>query len=164
MKFRATKGGFALKADKPGDGKALLGPIEGMAGRSRTRVVNLRHKGVAELPGLVRVDRSSEWGNPSTVREHGPRAMLLFLLYLREHRPDLVERAPRELRGKPLGCHCVRKDGSKPCHAKVWAALADGDGLPLAGRKALAEVDAVHGTTLRAEWVRISAGLDVPRG
>lgn len=77
-------------------------------------------------------------GNPYTVEEHGPDAMLLYIDHVAHQLRDasfgvIVER----LRGKVLGCWCA----PARCHGEVLARLADGDTIEairadwLAGRR-----------------------------
>jgi hypothetical protein len=90
-----------------------------------TRVVHLRSAEWAATPEAdrVRVTRPSRWGNPFRVTAALPRdeAIRRYREHLRT-RPDLVERARRELRGKVLGCWCA----PEPCHGDVLAAVAEG--------------------------------------
>jgi len=61
--------------------------------------------------------RASPFANPYRAREHGAvEAVLLYRAYLAE-RPELAERARRELAGPcDLACWCRLGD---PCHADV---------------------------------------------
>lgn len=90
-----------------------------------TRVVRVRSEEWLATPKAERVyvGRPSRWGNPFRVTAAQPREVAIrrFRERLRE-RPDLVERARRELRGKVLGCFCA----PEPCHGDVLAAVADG--------------------------------------
>jgi len=63
-------------------------------------------------PGLP----ASPYANPYTVKEHGETAVQLFVAYL-DRRPELVERARRELAGKDLACWCKL---DRPCHVDEW--------------------------------------------
>ena len=73
-------------------------------------------------PDDVYVGRPSIWGNPYPITRTLSRAQAIarFRRYL-ETRPDLVERAKRELTGKILVCWC------KPhvCHGDVLAELVN---------------------------------------
>jgi len=70
-------------------------------------------------PFDVRIDRTTKWGNPFRVGEHGNRPTVIekFEQYARG-RPDLISTLS-ELKGKRLGCHC------KPlaCHGDVLVRL-----------------------------------------
>jgi hypothetical protein len=46
----------------------------------------------------------------------------LTVIPLLRDRPELIERARRELKGKRLGCYCA----PKPCHGDVLARVAEG--------------------------------------
>ena len=64
------------------------------------------------------------WGNPFLLGRDGDREEVLdrYRRWLLA-RPQLIDRARRELRGKTLGCFC------KPllCHGDVLAEIADSD-------------------------------------
>jgi uncharacterized protein DUF4326 len=77
-------------------------------------------------PYDVYIGRPSIWGNPFKVgvmfsgaysRADAIRLYKDWLL----SRPDLVQRAKRELRGKVLGCWCA----PLPCHGDVLAHVAN---------------------------------------
>jgi len=71
----------------------------------------------------VYVGRGTPWGNPFRVKVHGrERALELFREYLRG-RPELVERARRELAGQDVACWC---QPGEDCHADVWLAVVAG--------------------------------------
>lgn len=88
-------------------------------------------------PNCVKVDRTTKWGNPFVVGEHGTReeCVHLFRLMCAGHiclsaGPGLeVQRAYIEhakkyrhtLRGKDLACWCP---ASVPCHAAVLLEVA----------------------------------------
>lgn len=80
-----------------------------------------------KLPEGVRsVARPSRWGNPFRVSRTGDpeahrEAVEAFRRYL-EDRPDLVEAARKELRGRSLACYC---DPGVGCHADVWLAVVN---------------------------------------
>ena len=88
------------------------------------RIQLKRLKGWRMPEGAVKVSRPGPWGNPFKVGEDmdAAKAVRLFETYLSE-RPDLVERARRELRGHDLACWC--KPGA-PCHAYVLLRVANG--------------------------------------
>lgn len=74
----------------------------------------------------VYVGRPSPFGNPFKLASNASEAERAKLLetyceWLRG-RPDLIERARRELAGKVLGCWC----SPKACHGDVLARVADG--------------------------------------
>jgi hypothetical protein len=63
---------------------------------------------------IVYVGRPTKWGNP--YRDGQPDELVrLYRSYLSE-RPDLIEAAKKELRGKNLACWCPI---GSPCHADV---------------------------------------------
>lgn len=67
--------------------------------------------------------KASKFANPFKIGRDGDRAQVLekYRNYLRS-RPDLIEAARRELRGKVLGCWCK----PEACHGDILAAVADG--------------------------------------
>lgn len=73
----------------------------------------------------VYVGRPSKWGNPFVIGVDGGRDEVIrkFRAYMEQMRPDLVEEARSELRGRVLGCHCA----PLPCHADVLAEIANVD-------------------------------------
>jgi hypothetical protein len=101
-------------------------------------------------PGAAYVGRGSRWGNPFAVggscsfggalwlpvdevfailRSARGQAMVrdaatatAWFRELMEARPYMIERARRELRGKPLACWCAL---DQPCHADVLLELAN---------------------------------------
>lgn len=68
--------------------------------------------------------RKIDFGNPFNFQEHGPRAMLLFLDYLAANE-TLQAIVSERLRNSVLACWCA----PRPCHAEVYARLADGEPL-----------------------------------
>lgn len=96
---------------------------------SPTTVINISGKRRTELekiPGYVYIGRPSIWGNPFKVgRATDSRAEVIqyYKNYLYRTRPDLVEKAERELKGKILGCFCKPKQ----CHGDILAAIANGE-------------------------------------
>lgn len=80
---------------------------------------------LSNLPYDVYIGRPSVWGNPFTSKSTPggkARAIELYTQWLHLERPELIEKAKRELRGKILGCWC--KEGS-PCHGLVLAKIAN---------------------------------------
>lgn len=71
-----------------------------------------------KCPGLP----ESPFHNPYRVKIYGVDALRLFALYL-DHRPELVERARRELAGHDLACWC--KESAK-CHGDEWIRRIEG--------------------------------------
>jgi len=64
--------------------------------------------------------RRSPWANPFSTREHSrAEALRLYRQWLSE-RPELVDRARRELRGRLLACWCPLDE---QCHADVLLEL-----------------------------------------
>ena len=107
------------------------------------RIQLSRRKGWKMPPNTVKVDRTTKWGNPFVVGEHGTAAecvdlyrMLAGGLLCMSTRGNqdaqiaarkAMEQARAELRGKNLACWC-RKD--RPCHADVLLSLANAGGKP----------------------------------
>lgn len=92
------------------------------------KVLNKRTDSIPE--GAVYVGRPSKWGNPFKVGSRGvvphmgkidhTEAVRLYKEWL-WRRPDLIEQAKSELRGKDLVCWCA----PLPCHADVLLELAN---------------------------------------
>jgi hypothetical protein len=84
------------------------------------RVYNKSH----ERPpaSAVYVGRPTKWGNPFVIGKHGTRAEVIakYKEYLKS-RPDLIEAARKELRGKDLVCWCA----PCACHADVLMEVAN---------------------------------------
>lgn len=92
-----------------------------------TKVVSIRKKKDGTRDACdVRIDRSSDWGNPYS---HLPNTKAQFMVESREEaiekyreyiqtRPDLIARL-HELKGKTLGCWCV----PKRCHGDILVEL-----------------------------------------
>ncbi len=80
-----------------------------------TKVVNIKHESYD-----VYIGRSSAYGNPFVIGLHGTRNEVLekYSNYLMK-RPELVEKAKRELKGKRLGCHCA----PLACHGDILKEL-----------------------------------------
>ncbi len=100
------------------------------------RIQLKRSKGWKMPPDTVKVDRSTKWGNQFIVNPHvkpGSKSGALYICVptledavetFREfmlQRPELIEKAKAELRGKDLACWC--KEG--PCHADVLLEIAN---------------------------------------
>ena len=85
----------------------------------RTRVVHCKRETYD-----VYIGRPSIWGNPFQIGRDGTREEVIakYRRYL-EERPELAERARRELRGKTLGCWCA----PQACHGDVLAEVAEGE-------------------------------------
>jgi hypothetical protein len=85
------------------------------------KVVNKRTE-----PGLtwntVYIGRPSIWGNPFEIGKDGTREEVIekYREYLDE-RPELKERAKKELRGRNLKCWCA----PLPCHGDVLLEVAN---------------------------------------
>jgi len=60
--------------------------------------------------------RRSPWANPFSLREYGRQEALRLYRQWLSQRPDLVDRARRELKGRTLACWCQPGDD---CHADV---------------------------------------------
>lgn len=101
-----------------------------------SRVQLSRRKGWRMPPNTVKVDRSTMWGNPWRVGEHGvgtaAEAVRLFRVRLPggmlsaqphpESRMGKIANGLDQLRGKNLACWCKLGD---PCHADVLLELAN---------------------------------------
>lgn len=93
------------------------------------RVLNKHAATAEELAGAVYVGRPTKWGNPFS---HLPSSQAKFRVSTREEavaayknwivtRPDLIEEATRELRGKNLVCWCA----PKCCHGDILLEIAN---------------------------------------
>lgn len=84
-----------------------------------TTVVHLKW-----APYDVRIDRSTKWGNPFRIGEHGTRDEVIAKYRTHGIERGLNLQAKAELKGKILGCWC------KPlaCHGDLLAEWADADG------------------------------------
>lgn len=73
----------------------------------------------------VYIGRPSKWGNPFHIKPGFSRTdvIRLYRAWLEHNRPDLIDAAKIELRGKILGCYCA----PLPCHGDVLAELANAD-------------------------------------
>lgn len=74
--------------------------------------------------GCIYVGRPTKWGNPFREVDEGSRAGAIarFERWLLEERPDLVQAAKIELRGRDLSCWCT----PLACHADVLLRIANG--------------------------------------
>lgn len=73
-------------------------------------------------PGAVNIMRPSKWGNPYRIGPHGNREQVLALYRtFLARRPDLIEAAKRELRGRDLVCCCA----PLACHGDILLDLAN---------------------------------------
>lgn len=70
----------------------------------------------------VYIGRPSIWGNPFEIGKDGNREEVIekYKKYL-ETKPELMERAKKELKGKILGCFCA----PQPCHGDILAQIAN---------------------------------------
>lgn len=111
-----------LVIDKPGKRPAIAAPARGGGW-----VVNVNQP----VPFDVYIGRhhprfrSRGWGNPFRIgtaacRSRG-EAIEMYRVWIGA-KPELIERAKRELRGKILGCWCA----PLPCHGDVLAEIANG--------------------------------------
>lgn len=86
------------------------------------RVLNKRGGGIPD--DAVYVGRPSKWGNPFKIENFTSRAACVAAY--REWilaKPELIEQARRELRGKDLVCWCA----PLACHGDVLLEIANGD-------------------------------------
>ena len=108
------------------------------------RIQRSRAKGARLPDNTVCVDRSTKWGNPFVVGEHGSRAECVDLFSkllagyvcvsdgpeanLQLAYRAMVAACRHELKGKNLACWCplVDKNGKRvPCHADMLLELAN---------------------------------------
>lgn len=70
----------------------------------------------------VYIGRPTKWGNPFQIGKDGTRGEVIgkYRAYLLS-RPDLIEAARRELKGRDLVCWCA----PKACHGHVLKEIAD---------------------------------------
>lgn len=92
------------------------------------RIQRKRTAGWRRPENAVIVDRTSRWGNPFTVVEHGREgAVMLFELALlagKDKLPFTIADVKRELRGKDLACFCKL---SETCHGDILLRIAAED-------------------------------------
>ena len=84
----------------------------------RTRIVNMRDSNYD-----VYIGRGSKWGNPFKLGQDGTREVVVrkYKKWILK-KPELMEMARRELKGKVLGCFC------KPhrYHGDILVKIAEG--------------------------------------
>jgi hypothetical protein len=70
----------------------------------------------------VYIGRPSKWGNPFILGKDGTREEVIrkYEEWL-QTKPELIEAAKVELKGKRLGCYCH----PRPCHGHVLARIAN---------------------------------------
>lgn len=98
------------------------------------RIQLSRKKGWRMPPNTVKVDRSTNWGNPVKV---GPgctaqQAVDVFRRAIEDNNRSFLlcfepRDVPRKLRGKNLACWCPL---DQPCHADVLLELANREPAP----------------------------------
>lgn len=81
-----------------------------------------REKGWRKPEGAVLVTRPGPWGNPFDVREIGREPAIAEHRRWLLERPELVEKARRELAGRDLCCWC---DPDQLCHADTLIEVAN---------------------------------------
>lgn len=89
------------------------------------RIQRKRVRGWRMPPDAVYIGRPTKWGNPYKLRPPHDRDRQFLMDLYRSHllqRPDLMEAAKRELRGKDLACWCPL---DQPCHADVLLEIAN---------------------------------------
>jgi len=84
------------------------------------RVQLSRKKGWRMPPNTVKVDRTTQWGNPFKGESREVLVKRFQEWISRPEQREFVENARVELEGKNLACWCPL-DG--PCHAEVWLEL-----------------------------------------
>jgi hypothetical protein len=113
-------------------------PKSTQAADDKPRRIQLSRKpGFRLPPNTVKVDRSTKWGNPFVVGQHGTRAecvemfeKLMAGMVMVSHGPDpkvqrdyyeMVRRDRHQLHDKNLACWCplTEKGQPVPCHADV---------------------------------------------
>jgi hypothetical protein len=77
-------------------------------------------KGWKMPPNTVKVDRTTKWGNPYTVKQYGTPEMCVSLY--EDHAANMREQIRAELRGKNLACWCRL---GEPCHREVLLKIAN---------------------------------------
>lgn len=86
------------------------------------RVLNIRHEKISTSD--ARVDRMTKWGNPFAMRHESTqerdRVCDAYERWIKQ-RPQLIEEAKNELRGKNLACWCA----PKRCHAETLLRIAN---------------------------------------
>lgn len=84
------------------------------------RIQIQRKKGWRMPQGCVRIDRSTKWGNPFTVEEHGlNKCLKLYRTYIRwmlKHSFLFLS----DICGKDLACWCAL---DAPCHGDILIEL-----------------------------------------
>ncbi len=89
------------------------------------RIQLRRTKGWRMPENTVKVDRTTDWGNPYlpvTKNYHGRAAAVAAFQHYCPADSDLASAARRILRGKNLACWCPL---DQPCHADVLLILAN---------------------------------------
>jgi len=83
----------------------------------KTKVVHCKKE-----PYDIYCGRPSKWGNPFEIGRDGDRGEVIekYREYIAS-RPDLMEAAKKELKGKTLGCWCH----PQKCHCDILAKIAD---------------------------------------
>jgi hypothetical protein len=85
-----------------------------------TTVINFQDR--LKTPDEVYIGNPSKWGNPFHIYRYGRNGSINQYIKMLRVRPDLVEAARSELRGKVLLCYC----SPRKCHGDVLARVADG--------------------------------------
>jgi hypothetical protein len=89
--------------------------------RKVERIQMKRTKGWRMPANTIYVGRPTKWGNPFKCKD-SKEAVDKYEKWLLEERPDLIEDAKRELRGRNLACWCPL---SQSCHAMVLIWIAN---------------------------------------
>jgi len=83
------------------------------------KVVNMKE---GEVSNTVYVGRPSKWGNPYVIGRHGDRHEVISRYEkMLGRKPELVEAAKKELKGKDLACWCA----PQACHADLLLKIAN---------------------------------------
>lgn len=101
------------------------------------RIQLSRRKGWMMPANTVKVDRTTKWGNPFVVGEHGTRAECVYLFKMllnglicitknntkaQEKYLEMARRDREQLRGKNLACWCPL---DAPCHADALLMMSN---------------------------------------
>jgi len=84
-----------------------------------TEVINIYYAGPNERAKMIKVDRTSIFGNPFFINKHGNRLDVIeyyrLYFYARLQRDPQFKKEVHKLKDKILGCWCK----PLPCHADI---------------------------------------------